>query len=306
MIELLEDDVWSELQQAARASKRPAYVAVAYFGQGGARMLPLPRGSRLVVDASEKAVKAGQTSPAELAKLVRRGVRVYSVADLHAKVFVFGRTAYVGSTNVSRLSANKLVEATIKTTDPDTVRKARLFIKGLCLHELGQETIKKLQKQYRPPRVAGTTNRARSRKRRGTPKMPRVFLAKLVYEDWPEEYEIAEEEATRIARTKMSHPRRHSLSIFRWLGKCAYKLGDIVVQVVDDIEVWSPGTVVYTRRWSNGRSKMTFVCLEHASLRKTNVDRLAKRLGKEARKRLLRAGRVSNEFARRLLEQFQD
>jgi len=49
-------------------------MAVAYFGKGASRLLPLTAGSRLVVDASECAVASGQTCPADLIKLVARGV----------------------------------------------------------------------------------------------------------------------------------------------------------------------------------------------------------------------------------------
>jgi hypothetical protein len=38
----------------------------------------LRAGSRLVVDASENAVKSGQTHPADLKKLQNRGVVIYS------------------------------------------------------------------------------------------------------------------------------------------------------------------------------------------------------------------------------------
>ena len=102
--ELITDRVWAAITEAARNTKTPAYVAVAYFGNGASKLLPLRKGSRLVVDASEHAVKSGQTSPAELLKLHRKGVKVYSIENLHAKVFVFGRTAFVGSANVSQRS----------------------------------------------------------------------------------------------------------------------------------------------------------------------------------------------------------
>jgi phosphatidylserine/phosphatidylglycerophosphate/cardiolipin synthase-like enzyme len=53
------------------------------------------------VDASEAAVQAGQTCPASLSSMLKRGVQVFSREGLHAKVFVFGTTAYIGSANVS-------------------------------------------------------------------------------------------------------------------------------------------------------------------------------------------------------------
>src|ERR1700692_1597824 len=106
--------VWHELTKTVRASGPRCFAAVAYFGAGGSRRLPLPSGSSLVVDASDRAGGCGQTCPADLQKLIDRGVTVYSVPNLHAKVFVVGRTAFVGSTNVSTRSADQLLEAVIR------------------------------------------------------------------------------------------------------------------------------------------------------------------------------------------------
>ena len=54
VITLLTDHVWQTLTAATKTRVKPA-VAVAYFGQGAAKLLPLPNGSRIVVDASEGA-----------------------------------------------------------------------------------------------------------------------------------------------------------------------------------------------------------------------------------------------------------
>ncbi len=129
-------DIWPQLTKAVRDSPQSCAVAVAYFGKGAGKLLPLTKGSRLVVDASEHAVAAGQTCPADLAKLVKRGVKVYSVPNLHAKVFVLGRAAYIGSANASNRSASQLVEAVIRTTETSAVRAARQFVRDHCLHEL--------------------------------------------------------------------------------------------------------------------------------------------------------------------------
>jgi hypothetical protein len=76
-VQLIAASVWSALTDAARRSKKPAYAAVASFGKGAADLLRLPPGSQLVVDASECAVKHGQTHPADLKRMRRRKVLVY-------------------------------------------------------------------------------------------------------------------------------------------------------------------------------------------------------------------------------------
>ena len=61
--ELITNEVWTQISRAARRCNSPSHVAVAFIGSGASRMLPLKKGSRLVVDASRRTVKAGLTSP---------------------------------------------------------------------------------------------------------------------------------------------------------------------------------------------------------------------------------------------------
>src|SRR5687768_6337988 len=81
-------DLWPSITSAVRKARGRCHAAVAYFGRGGAKRLPLSRGGTLVVDMSLAAVKSGQTRPADVLPLLRRGVAVYSVENLHAKVVV--------------------------------------------------------------------------------------------------------------------------------------------------------------------------------------------------------------------------
>lgn len=151
---LITRHAWAALSEGARKSRKPAHVAVAYFGKGATKLLHLPPQSSLVVDASEAAVKSGQTHPADLLRMVRRSVAVYSVQNLHAKIFAFDTGAFVGSTNASMHSANVLQEAIVWVNDGAVVKAARDFVKNLCLDPLGPEELKRLQKLYRPPRFA--------------------------------------------------------------------------------------------------------------------------------------------------------
>ena len=50
-------------------------------------------------------------------------MRIFSVANLHAKVYVLGTTALIGSANASQHSAHTLVEAMLLTTDRKVVEK---------------------------------------------------------------------------------------------------------------------------------------------------------------------------------------
>jgi hypothetical protein len=103
---LVTGRVWSHITAESPRERQPALVAVAYFGKGASDLLKLPTGSRLVVNASENGVKTGQTCPANLLRLLKRGVRIFSNPFLHGKVYVFGRCAAIGSANTSVNSAN--------------------------------------------------------------------------------------------------------------------------------------------------------------------------------------------------------
>ena len=60
-VRLLEGDIWPEITRAVRKAPGRCDVAVAYLSR--ASLLPMTRGSRLVVDMSERAVRSSQTSP---------------------------------------------------------------------------------------------------------------------------------------------------------------------------------------------------------------------------------------------------
>ncbi len=101
--------LWKLLPAKVKTARK-VDAAVAYLGQGGADLLPLRRGHRLVVDMSRATVQAGTTDPREVEKLLLRGVRVFSRQRLHAKVVVADNSVFAGSANISKNSA-KLDEA---------------------------------------------------------------------------------------------------------------------------------------------------------------------------------------------------
>ena len=228
-------DIWPQLTKAVRGSPQSCAVAVAYFGKGAGKLLPLTKGSRLVVDASEHAVAAGQTCPADLAKLVKRGVKVYSVPNLHAKVFVLGRAAYIGSANASNHSASQLVEAVIRTTETSAVRAARKFVRDHCLHELTPRVLKRLAKIYRPPLIPGGKRGKKAAKQTSRrPTLPRVLLAQCHLEEWSARDQKSHDAGVVVAKKRLLHPRNFDLDRFRWPGKCPFRRGDVVMKVTDE------------------------------------------------------------------------
>ena len=142
---------WAAISSAARRSKQPSHVAVAYMGQRGDALLPLIADSRLVVDASLSSVRGGITHPGALLKLRKRGVRIFSYPLLHAKVFAFDSVGFVGSTNASTRSRDHLSEAVVRVKDVPTLADIRNYVDGLSVDELTKSDLEWLRKQYSPP-----------------------------------------------------------------------------------------------------------------------------------------------------------
>ena len=153
MTQFIFQSPWKHITSAARKAKRPAKVAVAYFGSSGDTLLPLPSGSLLVVDASLAAVQGGITHPGALRRLHGQGVKIFTLPMLHAKVFAFDGTAFVGSTNASTNSQKHLIEAVAKVTDATTVNSICDFVDGLCTDELADADLGWLETQYKPAQI---------------------------------------------------------------------------------------------------------------------------------------------------------
>jgi hypothetical protein len=303
---LVTKDIWRALTAAAKKKHKSA-VAVAYFGDGAAKLLPIASGSTLVVDAGESTVKGGQTCPSELKKLQKRGVRIYTRRNLHAKVFVFGPKAFIGSSNASH-NSGKLHEAVIATTDRRIIAAARQFVLDHCIQSLGPERLSELEKMYRPPRVPGGGPRSKEERgpRNQADDIPRVRIAQCHEDDPPAESKDVEEAGRRAARKRMEKPRSHELDEFWWEGNQSEFLpGEMVVQVTNGgsgrVLVSPPGTVVGVRKGTKRGKRYTFVFVEVPKRRRTTLSRLAKRIGRGAKKRLSREGQLRRDFAERLL-----
>lgn len=106
----------------------PARAAIAYVGSTADTWLGLRSGDILICDASDDAVTLGLTSPKQLRRWHEHGVRIWSLAGLHAKTGVFGRVGFIGSANASQTSAEERYEAVVTTTDTAVCRDIRAFV----------------------------------------------------------------------------------------------------------------------------------------------------------------------------------
>ncbi len=288
---------WGRITSAARRTK--GSVAVAYLGAGAAKLLPLRAGSTLVVDASEAAVRSGQTDPRELESLHNAGVDVFSVGNLHAKVFVFGNVAIVGSTNVSNRSATQLVEAALETSVPGVVKTARNFVKAIATEPLGPEHIERLIKIYKPPKFLSRGPKQKKR-RRVIPMHAPIRIVKLDRIRYSGAEKTAKNEGEQIARRE--------LKARFWLddycsGAGHPKDGELVLQVVTErrgvVMVSPPGRVLHRQRVRG--SKGCIVFLEMPAWRRRSLARARRLLSPGVAKRLRRGGYVSRQKAAELL-----
>lgn len=302
-VTLITKNIWATLTKAAKLSKTKSMVAVAYFGQQGARMLPLKKGSTLLVDASEKAVKSGQTCPDELLKLYYNGVQIYSLENLHAKLFVIGKELFIGSTNVSGNSSKILQEAIVKTNDKQAIEDAKAFIESHTGKiEMGEEQLNRLSKMYNPPKNMGVRNpSSKSSQKEKTSSFQVVQLENIkVSEEENEQFEMGAAEAQKY-RIKKS---RHSVDEFILDGKVNLITGDIIMQIVDEgnnIYVTPPGTLIHMRNWSNGKKNKTCCFVEIPNKRRKNINVLKKQFDTKIFKLINRNGRKNKAVAEELI-----
>jgi hypothetical protein len=131
MTRFLTSGIWKDIKGIRRG--RPwIRAAIAYVT--APELLPLRRGDVLIVNASDSAIRCGETSAKALGALFRRGVKLFSEPMLHAKVLLIGDTAVVGSANMSTHSSSRLIEAAVTSTAPSIVGPLRSY-----LHQLADE-----------------------------------------------------------------------------------------------------------------------------------------------------------------------
>jgi len=194
----------------------------------------------------------------------------------------------------------------VKTSDQAVVRSARAFVRDLCRDELSPGRLDRLQKMYRPPRIPGGNKNARKASSRKTASgLPRLILAQLKIKNLPEGSEAAGEKGMKIAEARRNHGPSYVLADYFTIGKNIVRKGDKVIQILEQADgrrlIDAPADVLYTRA-KGKRWLVTFIYLEHPDVRRTRLDKLARRLGYGAKKKLHRGGLVQDRaFAEKLL-----
>lgn len=282
--ELLYQDVWKRITQLSKTCAR-AQVAVAYVSKGARNLLTLGPGSLLVVDACEDAVRSRCTNPAELLYFQRKGVEIHSVANLHAKVFVFGSRAIIGSANVSNRSADYLQEAVVETSERNIVASCRAFVLKLRGEVLERPHLLELQNLYNSVPAKGIPRRSETGSRSLVTHAP-LWLVPLQENGWDEAEKRLADLGRPEAKRKLNR-RFFDLDEFSWKGNLLYselRVGDLVLQVTDTPNAGTmfsrAAHVVHIQR-SRGQSRRMIVFLaSHQGIRRKSRGAVLTQLGK--------------------------
>jgi phosphatidylserine/phosphatidylglycerophosphate/cardiolipin synthase-like enzyme len=136
--------VWGAIEAlAAKGGRKTAAIAWV----SSSNRISFGTGDRLVVDASDHAVRQGLTSAEVLRQAADDGAELRSRPGLHAKVMVIGRTLVVGSMNASKRSDGRLAEAATLTTDLDAVASGLGWVEDLfdASEEIDEDFLKRIE-----------------------------------------------------------------------------------------------------------------------------------------------------------------
>ncbi len=236
-------EVWAGISRAAtRKGKR--YLACAYAGRHAAALVPLAAGDVAVVDASPDALRAGQTSPDAVEKWLRAKAHVYSYGQLHAKVYLLGGCAFIGSANASRRSQETLLEAVLHSDRAEVrqqVREMVLELAKLAARPLDLAWLPEARALYRPPRVGGRLRRP------GDEQVLPPGRFRLYYSAWQHQGQPVSTGIQHVI-DELSGP---GVDIWTWHVEAAHGLhvDDVVVLMSVDandqqVELWPPMRVL--------------------------------------------------------------
>jgi hypothetical protein len=219
MDQVLTDNIWKQIAAKIRNEKR-RLAAIAYVSNPN--HLRLKKDDVLLCDASDQAIRTGETSAAALRKFHKAGVRLYNCPNLHAKVVVFGPNVLIGSCNLSDSSATVLREAALLSSRSSVRSQAVAFI------HMAREQSQLINKEFidRVLKIEVMKRHAASRTRR-KPSKPlgnRTWVLRTHHLD-PDRYRDEEkwiEKAEKEVKRRLSDPDSE-VGWVRWTGRSRFR-----------------------------------------------------------------------------------
>lgn len=124
MGEFFGERVWPDLKAIAKSADT-RIVATAYFTEASG--LHLKPNDIVIVDASNAHIKNRSVDRDLLRRLFDRGIHLFHAQGLHAKVFLLGNIACIGSANATE-NSRRLCEAVFASDEPALVAQVRNFL----------------------------------------------------------------------------------------------------------------------------------------------------------------------------------
>lgn len=127
MQQLLTGNIWEKVNNEIGEQGKVS-IAIAYVSSAA---LELKAGDVLLCNASDAAIKSGQTSAKVLQEYHEKGVAVFSNPTIHCKMLLANTFVVVGSANLSANSANYLTESAVLSEDRALVSQVKSFFHNL-------------------------------------------------------------------------------------------------------------------------------------------------------------------------------
>lgn len=236
------ESIWQHINGALKAGS-PARIAVPFIGLGVSRWIKLTPGSCVVTRCDLKSARAGQVSGKDLLAWHKRGVRIFNLQALHAKVFAFDGAAFIGSSNASVTSRDRLIEAGVWTTDKALAGNAWAFVEEHCNEDVDEKFLKELAKEYRPPTqyplhgengTGGGQGSSAKNAPREQDEAP-LHLIRLYTANWNNAQKTAADRAEASGRKRIEKNFKAEVTTFTWPGAPGrFAVGNLVLARMTD------------------------------------------------------------------------
>lgn len=229
----LSDSIWATIKTLSEKSRKMK-VAVAYFGTGATKLFKLKQGDTLLVAMTLSNVKAGQVNPSEIEVLFKRGVEIFTLTNLHSKIFLFDKSVLVGSTNASYNSADTLIEAGVLTDDKKAIKDADNFFKDNCIERVDAAYIKLCKKKYKAPKFFGARSKRTKRNFKGQLSPLWVLSTAEIGKEYPSDVKLYDKKLP-VFESKLKDKKIYEVEKIRFPLKnrviSHIKPGDIIIQI---------------------------------------------------------------------------